>query len=293
MTELLDRLGAAPMHPTGALGFRRVVGATLLYQLALMIGHFDLTLGRESIYPFAQFVAELGRSHYSYLALSSSPIWQWIGYLFALLIVGVWTLRSNPRFGRATTLLTWWAVHSVHSRCPTLWDGGDNLIEIILLYAIPLDLWRAHARGRLTITLHNLAIIACILQVCTLYFSAGLSKLPGEYWRNGTALYYVLASREFGMTGLGPLLWNCPPLLALTTWAPLLLQLGFPFIYLFGRPWPRRAIVLLAIGFHLGIFVLMGLDTFALFMIGVELLLLSDHDIAALRSLLPPRRGLA
>ena len=27
----------------------------------------------------------------------------------------------------------------IHGRCPTMWDGGDNLVAILLLYAIPID----------------------------------------------------------------------------------------------------------------------------------------------------------
>jgi hypothetical protein len=47
-------------------------------------------------------------------------------------------------------------------------------------------------------------------------------------------------------------------------------------------PWPRRIVLLLAMSFHVGILVLMGLNTFALIMIGAELLLLSDGDVEAL-----------
>jgi len=66
------------------------------------------------------------------------------------------------------------------------------------------------------------------------------------------------------------------------TWSPLVLQLAFPFVYLFGRPAVRRSMVLIAISFHVGIFVTMGLETFASFMIAAELLLLSDADFKAL-----------
>ncbi len=282
LIELLDGFAEAPRHRRGALGFRVIVGLTLLGQLGLLLGQFELIFGAEAIVEFRDFAADFGVTHYSYFALSPSLAWQRIGYGLALAIVAAWLTGAGARrFGPALTLLTWWAVHSVHSRCPTLWDGGDNLIEIILIYAIPIDLWQRAALGRSRTVLHNLGVAACALQVCMLYLTAGLAKIPGEYWQNGTAFYYVLASREFGLTGLGPTIWGSRTLLALMTWAPVLLQLGFAWIYLFGRAWPRRLIVALAIGFHLGILTLMGLGSFALFMIGVELLLLSDADWAA------------
>ncbi|NVB39112.1 hypothetical protein G6O69_14810 [Pseudenhygromyxa sp. WMMC2535] len=289
--RLIDRFGDHPRHLRGAAVFRFVVGMTLLYQLTMLIGHFDLTMAPSSIYGFEKFASGFGDIHYSYMALSSSSAWQWAGFAFAIVIVGLWTTgfaAQHGKLGHVITALTWWAVHSIHSRCPTLWDGGDNLIEIILIYAVFIDLWgpeKEQRMGRLGVSLHNLAILACALQICIMYFTAGIAKVPGKYWQNGTAFYYVLASREFGMTGLGPLIWNRRVLLGLMTWGPLVLQLAFPWIYFFGRPWPRRITVLLAMSFHVGILVLMGLNTFAVIMVGAEFLLLSDDDFEALRRL--------
>ena len=46
-----------------------------------------------------------------------------------------------------------------------------------------------------------------------------------------------------------------------STWAPLLLQLAFPFVLFFGRPLARRVALIAAMSFHLGILLLMGLST--------------------------------
>jgi hypothetical protein len=132
--------------------------------------------------------------------------------------------------------------------------------------------------GRLSNLFHNVALIACALQVSIVYWVAGLAKATGKYWQNGTAFYYVLRSGEFGVTNLGPWLWNRPLLIAALTWAPVLMQISFPWVCFFGKPMVRRLLIASAIGFHLGIFFLMGLETFALFMIAGELLLLSDDD---------------
>ena len=84
------------------------------------------------------------------------------------------------------------------------------------------------------------------------------------------------------MTGIGPFIWNHPILLVGSTWAPLLLQLAFPFVLFFGRPLARRVALIAAMSFHLGILLLMGLSTFAIVMIATELLLLSNEDYKAL-----------
>jgi antimicrobial peptide system SdpB family protein len=290
--RFLDTLGDSPRHLKGAAAFRLVVGMTLLYQLTMLVGHFDLTMGASSIYRFDDFAAGFGTLHYSYMAASESLAWQWAGFALCLGVVALWTTGIGAQFGvlgHVLTALTWWSVHSIHARCSTLWDGGDNLTEILLIYAVFIDLWNSPAEGkrpgRVAITLHNVAMLACVLQICIMYFTAGITKVPGKYWQNGTAFYYVLASEEFGMTNFGPLIWNNRVLLGLMTWGPLVLQLAFPWIYFFGRDWPRRITVVMAMSFHVGIFVLMGLNTFAIIMVGAELLLLSDADYAALAQL--------
>ncbi|MFV8750025.1 hypothetical protein ACNOYE_05715 [Nannocystaceae bacterium ST9] len=266
--------------------FRVIVGTALLLQLTMLIGQFDLLMGPGSIFPYDGFAASFGRIHYSYMALSGSNAWQWFGYLAGLVVLGLWTVGLGGHVG---TLLAWWVVHSLHARCPALWDGGDNLAEIIMIFAIFADLWNSPAQGkpmsRTRITLHNAALLACAIQISIMYFTAGIAKVPGKYWQNGTAFYYVLASEDFGMTGFGALIWNNRYLLGLMTWAPLMLQLAFPWVYFFGKPWPRRVAVICAISFHLGIFSFMGLNSFAVIMIGAEMLLLSDSDYAALTKL--------
>lgn len=282
----LDRLAETKLHLRGAMAFRTIVGVALTYQLAVLAGRHRYFFGADAQIEFEAFAAGFGSDHVSFMALSNSVAWQWLGYGLGVLALLAWTLGVGRHLG---TVLAWWSLHSLHTRCEGVWDGGDNLIAIVLLYAIPLDLWggRKHARegeaAKLATMLHNLAIFACVLQVCIMYFNAGIAKVPGKYWQNGTAFYYVLASEEFGMTSVGPLVWNNRVLLGLMTWAPLLLQLAFPWIYLFGRAWPRRITVVAAMLFHVGILVLMGLSTFALIMIGVEMLLLSDADWHALR----------
>lgn len=294
LAAALDRLALTKLHLHGAVAFRYIVGVALTYQLAVLAGRHRYFFGADAHIDFENFAAGFGTDHVSFMALSNSATWQWLGYGLGVLVLLLWTLGFGRHFG---TLLAWWSMHSLHSRCEGVWDGGDNLVAIVLLYAIPLDLWGGQRKpahpeseaAKVATTLHNLAIFACVLQVCIMYFNAGIAKVPGKYWQNGTAFYYVLASEEFGMTSLGPLVWNNRLLLGMMTWAPLLLQLAFPWVYLFGRPWPRRVAVVGAMVFHLGILTLMGLSTFAVIMIGVEMLLLSDADWEALRGLVSRR----
>ncbi len=299
---------APARHRVGARLFRTLVGLGFLYQFGILYGQRAILFGPEALSPYDDFVAMFGTAHVSLLALSPSEAWFELVYHATLLVLGVWTAGFATRW---TTPLVWLGVHTIHARAADIWDGGDNLMHIVLLFAVLLDLRPAAAVAkespaathreeegdaapvRVRDVLHNVALLACAIQVCIVYVVAGITKLGGKYWVNGTAFYYVLNSNEFGFSrSLAPIIWNSPVVLSVMTWAPVVMQLAFPFVYLFGSAMSRRVLVLTAISFHLGIFALMGLETFAVFMIAAELLLLSDDDYAFVRRVFGAVRSL-
>lgn len=297
---------APARHRVGARLFRILVGLGFLYQFGILYGQRALLFGPEALNPYDDFATMFGWEHYSLLALSPSEAWFEFVYHATLLVLGVWTAGIATRW---TTPLVWLGVHTLHARAADIWDGGDNLMHIVLLFAVLLDLRPAAPREAPAATpregegdaapvgvrdvLHNVALLACAIQVCIVYVVAGITKLGGKYWVNGTAFYYVLNSNEFGFSrSLAPIIWNSPLVLSVMTWAPVVMQLAFPFVYLFGSAASRRVLVLTAISFHLGIFALMGLETFAVFMIAAELLLLSNDDYAFVRRVFGAVRSL-
>ncbi len=278
----LDALAQHRLHRRGVRAYRVVVGLVLLYQILITYGQRRAIYGPDGVYPYDLFESAFGQGHFSLLALTSSMTGFELIYHGCLLVIVLWTLGVRTWL---MTPLTWLAVHTLHQRCYGLWDGGDNITSLLLIYAVFMDLSPRRADGNgqhpwapYRNVIHNFALFACIAQVCLVYSVAGLAKIPGEYWQNGTAFYYVLNSAEFGMTQWAKVLWDYPLLLAVLTWSPVLMQLAFPWIYIFGSPLSRRVVVLVAMSFHLGIFALMGLESFAVLMIAAELLLLSDRD---------------
>ncbi len=284
----VDALAEHRLHRRGVRSYRVVVGLVLLYQILITYGQRRAIYGPHGVYPYELFESAFGQAHVSLLALTSSMTGFEVIYHLCLLVIVLWTLGIRTSL---TTPLTWLAVHTLHQRCYGLWDGGDNITSLLLVYAVFMDLSPGATEGdagdeakprhpwaRYRNVVHNFALFACIAQVCLVYAVAGLAKIPGEYWYNGTAFYYVLNSAEFGMTQGAKIIWDYPVLLGVLTWSPVLLQLAFPWVYIFGGPLSRRVVVLVAMSFHLGIFALMGLESFAVLMIAAELLLLSDDD---------------
>ncbi|WP_437989715.1 HTTM domain-containing protein [Sorangium sp. So ce145] len=301
----------------GASLFRIVAGLTILHLYLANYFQRHYLYGPEGVWPFARSLEEAHRTGaFSIYLLSRSPLYFEVVFHLALLFTALWVIGFRTRL---MSLLTYVGLWSLHQRNPVLLDGGDNLVRLALLYGIfaelgayfSLDADRLRAqreRGgelqRIKGMLHNAAILACAVQVCLVYGVAGLYKVQGELWQNGTALYYITRVGEFTWPGHSDSLSRSVAVVTALTYATVGFQLSFPFLFALNRH-TRRLSLAAAFLFHAGIAVMMGLGTFAVFMISVELALIADaeyrsigafarrlvsFEAPSLRRLLPARR---
>lgn len=178
------------------------------------------------------------------------------------LIAGVAT-----RFQLASVLM--WAA-SFDYRNGMILDGGDKIFRLLLfflLFAPAAEVWSVDAswkrrRGvapRQSVDGWVLRLIQ--LQMCIALWSAGVEKLDGAQWRDGTAMYYIMNLDDFALHGPVPnvfrtsLAWS-----HLFTWGSLSIELGAPILIWFQetRRWALVAIVLL----HLSIEYVMSIYMF-------------------------------
>ena len=248
----------------------------------------------------AQLFDQTGWS--SILTLSDSPAYFEACYLAALITCTLFALGWHSR---AVSLLFAVVVASFHSRAIFMTDGGDNLILLMAIYlcftacgrrwsldsrrrrrhasaggmptrALPVR-WRhlGSARRLLTTALHNCGMLVIAVQVCVLYGSAGLYKVQGVFWQNGTALHYVLNLDLFRpWPALSQLVDSHQMLVAVVGYVAVLLQVAFPFV-LFGRS--KYLVLTMLLGMHVSIAVLMGLPVFSSAMIIADAVFLPDR----------------
>src|SRR5262245_15993405 len=166
----------------GASLFRICAGITILYQCLINYRQRGYLYGPDGVYPFDLFMRRLGESgSFSLYALSPSPLVFELIFHLGLLVTFAWVLGWHTRL---MTLFTYVFLWSLHERNPLLWDGGDNVLHLVLIYALfanlgayfSLDAERLRAerlagswRVRPVATLHNAAMLAVALQVCLLY----------------------------------------------------------------------------------------------------------------------------
>ncbi len=227
----------------------------------------------------------------------------WMGVTHALFITAavLFTLGIGTR---VTSLLTWFAAVNYIQRDTLVAYGVDTMMTILLLYlaigpsggALSLDRWLARwRRGRGAAPAPtqpalsaNVALRLLQIHVCIIYAMAGLSKLQGNAWWDGTALWNVLGNFELAPMQFRLYHWLLHFLGDNQLYYELFLTGGVYFTLAFEllypvwiwRPSTRWLILASAILLHGVIGTLMGLGTFALIMLIMNMAFLRDGEVA-------------
>ncbi len=212
-------------------------------------------------------------------------VWVACMVVLALYVAGLWS--------RVTAVLAWVIVVSTARRAPVTLFGFDQILTTWTFYlavtgasgqAVSLDRflsrWRVARRrqdGRWVVPTGapaptvsaNLALRLIQLHLALIYGMAGLAKLRGGAWWEGTAIWGLLTAAEFNQLDL-TWLAAYPFILNFATHATMVLELGYPVLIWVKvlRPLVLFAAVLLHIGIGLSA---PGLTVFALAMLAGNL----------------------
>lgn len=221
-------------------------------------------------------------------------------YALAIVAGVLFTLGWRTRI---SSLLFCFVVVALENRSPLITDGGDNVLMLMSIFLVftrcgrhwsldarrlrsrqpdaepDLPEWRVElgaVREQVANVLHNGAVLVIAFQVCVIYASAGLYKVQGSMWQDGTAMSYVLRLHWFQpWPALDSWLLGHSVLLAIAGFVTVLVQIGFPFT-VFTPKLKYPSLVILA-GMHLSIAVLLGLPFFSLIMLVGDAVFLSDR----------------
>ncbi len=307
-----------PADPT-PLGLVRVcVGVLLFWNLAVLGLDLHDYLGSEGwIGPEAvrQFLAEQSPWAWSFW-LWIPDRWLHLAWAGCLLVTALFTLGLGTR---VTAVLAWAIAVSTVRRAPVALFGFDHMVSTWAFYlaafgasgqSVSLDrflfrfralAWRGleGAPGRLALddpqtgipaptVSANLSLRLIQLHLVLIYGSAGLSKLMGPEWWNGTALEMIMLTPEFRRFDLA---WLAayPSLLSLATHAGVLLEISFPVLVWTNK---LRPLLLVSVALmHLGIDLCMGLTEFGLAMVAATLAFASGPWLRSLVTGIEPSTG--
>lgn len=196
--------------------------------------------------------------------LPSSDAVLWLGYGLLLLHASLLLIGYRARLQLICTLV--WLI-SFQNRNPLVLSGQDAVLRLIgaFLTMTPVGAAWSIERRRGTAPARPPAYFPIRLlqvQIAIVMLSAGIWKLRGDDWTNGTALYYV--TRLDGLWGNLPLPSAAVASRLVLRWlsyATLVLELGVPI--LIWLPRTRRVALGVALGFHACLAYSMNLFLFA------------------------------
>ncbi|MBM0791744.1 vitamin K-dependent gamma-carboxylase-like protein [Staphylococcus epidermidis] len=178
-------------------------------------------------------------------------------------------------------------------------DGGNNILIIVLFYMIftrnaqYFSLYKGNNSSHFRNSIHNIFLFLILFQVCVLYFFAGFAKARGYMWFSGVAPYYVFQIKTFTMAwteGLFNFVIDNSFILLIISYTSIFMQMLFP-VLIFNKI-TKIIVVIGSVGFHISIVLFMGLVTFGLIMIALDLLFINDVQYKKIYRKLKERRNM-
>jgi hypothetical protein len=243
----------------------------------------------------------------------TDPTWMMVVHCSFLVVFFLFTIGFCTR---VTSVLAWLAAVSYIQRAPTSIFGMDTMMNILLIYlmigpsgaALSVDRlisrWWVVRRAKLN---HlpipapsrpaprvsaNLAVRLLQIHFCMIYLASGFSKLQGNAWWNGTAVWGTMAIYEYcpmQMVTYDALLrflcahrWLWETAMTSGVAFTLFTEIGFPFLV-----WNRKMrwwMMTMAVLLHIGIAIFMGLGTFSLFMLTMLCAFVPEETVQSLRN---------
>jgi hypothetical protein len=268
--HILARLKASYTLDIRALGLMRIgIGLILLTDLyirALSITAFFTDEGVLPISILKQY--NWSPTYFSFHALNGDLWWQVVMFILNALCVVLLIIGYRTRL---FTFICWVLLTSLQNRNPFILQGGDDLLRIILFWAIFLpwgERFSIQKKSNYTNNYFSWANIGYLILPCSVLFFSAILKTSPEWHSQGTALYYALSLDQIRMPG-GTFIYQFPNLLKGLTYmvyyiellAPLLIVM--PFVSTKIRMIGIISIIALFIGIactlYVGLFYIIGI----------------------------------
>lgn len=185
---------------------------------------------------------------------------------------------SGGFYPRITGLIHWYISYSFIISCD-VFDGGDQVSSNLSLLLLPLTLldnsknhWEEKnytlRKGFALGLIQKVFFMLIFIQVSAIYLHAFVGKIFVEEWVNGTATYYWLTNKYFGVA---PFLSDFTVsvlaneyVTTIITWGTLFLEFTLAaFIFVNRNDDKKRCLLfIIAVIFHLLIFAFQGLASF-------------------------------
>lgn len=233
---------------------------------------------KQLLYMSQSFYVQDEPQFYSFLNLQSSIIkenFQVFYFIYILLILFYF-------FGvgkNLTAFLVYIFYELLQNLCPTIQNGGDNLLKFIMLYMVFINSFEYFTLeqkqyfkniefDKFQNFLSNVFGFCICLHLCLIYFISAIHKIHSDVWFNGVATYYTLSLERFRGTRWNLQLVKNGIFVTLSTYRTILIELLYPFLIWFSKT--KNIMIILAIILHLSIYIFMMIYDFQIVFIFVQ-----------------------
>lgn len=284
----VDQLHKKQRFLIGTSLIRIIFSLLILYFYLINYSNRHFLWGPQGVITFEQFIQHVRIPSLYHI---SPEIWYFeLVYHLGIVISLLYLIGFK---GRITGVLNFVFFWSLLVRNEVILDSGEYLLRIVAFYLLfanttgylSYDHWRRKGRYQeskknkdvvqgLFISLHNISVFACLLQLCVVYLTSFFYKSLGYNWLNGTAIENILQVDMVSHPEFKAILLHYPELLKWFTFGSYFFQLLFVLMIL--NRFTRIPAFLISVSMHLGIAMIMGLYSFSFTMIALDLLLIGD-----------------
>ncbi len=230
-----DRFWFSPTDVATYCLIRVFAGAMLFYT------HLVWTLDLDAFYGANPWVTkaamdgraqalEVGQYAWSYHWWIDSPSMVWTLHILGLIVLAMFMVGFKSR---VTSILSMLIMVSYANRVPDAQYGLDQINALLTLYLCvgpsgamySVDRWLARRRGAADTVQPsigaNIGIRLIQIHMCVIYLFAGIGKMGGGTWADGTAMWGALANLEYqslDLTWLADWPWAINVMTHVTTW---------------------------------------------------------------------------
>lgn len=282
-----------PQDPATLSLIRIATGAMLFYTHLVWTVHSSFFFGDESwLNSAAVDAAKQSLWYFTPFWFAESTGTVWILHTLTLVATAFLMLGFQTRI---SSIAAWFLTISYAHRLPTALYGLDQINGFLSMYLMFGDSGarysidsllkkRRFADSAVLSAVHptvgtNIAIRLIQFHLCVLYFFAGISKLQGETWWDGTALWGAIANLEYQTIDLTWMV-NHPRLINLLTHVTIVWEILYC-----ATIWNRHTrpiVLIMAVPVHLGIALSFGMITFGTIMLVANLAFVSPMLVRSL-----------
>jgi hypothetical protein len=283
-----ERFWFTPADPVVLGVLRLLVGGMLIYTHVVWGLRLESLFGSHSWAPPALLDQVYGGQEFPSFWWSVTDAQLRMAHWTCLAILVLFTLGvATP----VTSILAFAITVSYAYRARLANYGLDQINALLTLYlamgpsgaALSVDRLIGRAFGWRPLRLSwraGMALRLMQVHICIIYLWAGMSKLQGLAWWDGTSFWLAVANQEYQSRDMTWLAWH-PELIHVLTHVTIFWELSF--WNLVNRPHWRVPMILVGIVLHLGIGACMGMWTFCWIMIFAYLAFVPDLVSRAMR----------